>query len=213
MQTVVTLTCDKNEVFEKNIDHAASVIRQGGVVVFPTETSYGLAASIKIPSALHRIYEIKKRQENKPLLILISDISWLCQVVESNQITDQAISLMKRSWPGALTILLPARTDLPYALHCGTKKVGVRVSSNWVASRLVSAVGHPITATSANLAGNPPCFDCEAVKKQLVSPRPDFVVDVGALPPCPASTIVDATTFPFKIIRQGAISLTLANSF
>ncbi|OPL13632.1 MAG: hypothetical protein AVO38_02790 [delta proteobacterium ML8_D] len=185
------------------IQRAADIIRKGGVIAFPTETSYGLGASIKNVYALEWIYIIKKRPRDKPLLILISDISDLIHLV--NQVPPSAVALMERFWPGPLTLLLPARPELPWPLCANTNKVGVRISSHSWANSLVKALGSPITATSANLSNYPATCNAEEVRDQLQSPPPDYILDGGSTAGGPPSTIVDVSTEPFKIIRKGII--------
>jgi len=185
------------------IQRAADIMRKGGVIAFPTETSYGLGASTKNVYALERIYIIKKRPRYKPLLILISNISDLIHLV--NQVPPSAFALMERFWPGPLTLLLPAKPELPWPLCANTDKVGVRISSNSWANSLVTALGGPITATSANLSKHPATCNAEEVKDQLQSPPPDYILDGGPTSGGRPSTIVDVCTEPFKIIREGII--------
>ncbi len=185
------------------IQEAARLLRRGGVCVIPTETGYGLAASIERPKALERIYKIKQRPLDKPLLILVEAIGKA--PVESGQISACASLLMERFWPGPLTLLLPAAKGLPFPLTGDTGRIGVRVSSHPVASALVRAVGTPITATSANISGRPLPKSIKEVKEQLKE-APDYFLDAGTIAPGPASTILDVTVIPPKIVRQGAIS-------
>ncbi len=210
------IPCPGGPVDTQAVSQAAEVLRQGGVVAFPTETSYGLGAGADHPQALKHIYEIKKRPADKPLLVLIDHIGDLSSIVDS--VPDMAKRLMDRFWPGPLTILFPVARGLAYPLHCGTGKIGVRISSNPWATALVHAAGRPITATSANVSGSSAAVSAEEVRRQLVSPAPDFVLDGGRLASGACSTIVDVTdttpvhqqgamtTVPVKIIRQGVIS-------
>nr|HDM99835.1 threonylcarbamoyl-AMP synthase [Deltaproteobacteria bacterium] len=185
------------------IQQAADIMRKGGVVAFPTETSYGLGASIKQVYALERIYIIKKRPRYKPLLILISNISDLIHLVR--QVPATAVVLMERFWPGPLTLLLPAKPGLPWPLCANTGKVGVRISSHSWAHSLVTALGSPMTATSANISKYPAACNAEEIKDQLRAPPPDYILDGGPTSGGAPSTIVDVCTEPFKIIREGII--------
>ena len=186
------------------IQRAADIVREGGVVAFPTETSYGLGASIKHIDALERIYIIKKRPRHKPLLILISNISDLIHLV--NQIPPAAVTLIEHFWPGPLTLLLPAKPDLPWPLCTNTDKVGVRISSHSWAHSLVTTLGNPMTATSANLSKYPATYQAEEVADQLRSFPPDYILDGGPTSGAAPSTIIDVCTDPIKIIREGAIN-------
>ena len=186
------------------IQRAADIVRKGGVVAFPTETSYGLGASIKHIDALERIYVIKKRPRHKPLLILISNISDLIHLV--SRVPPAAVTLMERFWPGPLTLLLPAKPGLPWPLCADTAKVGVRISSHSWAHSLVQTLGNPMTATSANLSEHPATYKAEEVADQLRSCPPDYILDGGLTSGGAPSTIIDVCTDPPEVIREGAIS-------
>ncbi|NIA08498.1 MAG: threonylcarbamoyl-AMP synthase [Nitrospiraceae bacterium] len=185
------------------IQQAADIIKRGGVVAFPSETSYGLAASISHVHALERIYAIKKRAKNKPLLILISDSSQLVMLV--SRIPPVAVDLIRRFWPGPLTILFPARPGLPWPLCGDTKKIGIRISSHPWAQALVKTLGSPMTATSANISGHPSTCTAGEVAEQLQFPAPDYILDGGLTPGGAPSTIIDVSTAPPHIVREGAI--------
>ncbi len=185
------------------IDEAARVIRRGGVCVIPTETAYGLAASPRFQKALERIYEIKKRPRNKPLLLLVNSIDQA--PVELEGVHAYVFELMKRFWPGPLTLLLPASSKASPFLTAGTKKVGVRVSSHPVAQKVIERVSGAVTGTSANISGKGLTKTISQVKAQLVDPMPDFFLDAGAIPEGPSSTIVDCCGDVPVIIRQGAV--------
>jgi L-threonylcarbamoyladenylate synthase len=182
---------------------AISTLKSGGVIAYPTETSYGLGASIEALGALDRIYEIKKRPADKPLLVIIKDASWLKGLTAN--IPASSYPLMERFWPGPLTILFPARPGLPSPLCASTGKIGIRVSSHPIAMALLDGLGGPITATSANLTGFPSSNSAQEVMAQLVSPPPDFILDGGPAPGGLPSTIVDVTADPPVIVRHGAI--------
>ncbi len=190
------------DLLEK-IEEAARVIKKGGVCVIPTETAYGLAASIQNEKALERIYEIKKRPFHKPLLILVEELSQA--PVEKERIPNYAFKIIDRFWPGPLTLLLPATKDTSRFLTGGSQKVGLRISSHPVAMELVKRVGQPVTATSANLSGMGLSKTVAQVKKQLSHLEPDYYLDAGEIPPGPPSTIVDCQDSGPVIVRPGAI--------
>ncbi len=185
------------------IKEAAEVIKKGGVCVIPTETGYGLSASIYNEDALRRIFEIKKRPFHKPLLILVNSIK--DAPVDLSRISPMAKRLMERFWPGPLTLLLPAKGGISEFLTAGTEKVGVRISDNEIAQRLINEVKCPITATSANLSGMGLPKTIEEVKRQLVNPPPDYFLDGGKIKEGPPSTIVGIENDHIEIIREGAI--------
>ncbi len=185
------------------VKKAVFVLKKGGVIAFPTETSYGLGASIYAPEALERIYEIKKRPKDKPLLVIISSLEQLDQLAAET--TPAAKIIMERFWPGPVTLLFKARRGLHQALTGNTGKVGVRLSSNPWAKAIVSELGFPITATSCNLAGEPPANSPAEVKERLGEHAVDYVCPAGKTPGGLPSTIVDTTTCPPTIVRPGAV--------
>lgn len=185
------------------VTKAARVLMAGGVVAYPTETSYGLGASIEQMDAMNRIYLIKKRNTALPLLVLIAEISWLNALVQ--EIPNEAHRLMAL-WPGPVTLLFKAKPQLPSHLVGPDGLIGVRISSHVFAHALVRALGCPITATSANLHGMPACHDAQEVMAQLRNPAPDLIVDGGSSGGGPPSTIVDVSVRPFRVVRRGALS-------
>lgn len=186
-----------------SVDRASSIIKRGGVCAFPTETGYGLGALFDNEEALKRIFEIKKRPENKPLLLLIE--SFDNAPVDMKRVPKIVKRLTHKFWPGPLTLLLPAKGGLSFYLTGNTGKIGVRISSNPIAMELVKKVSKPITATSANLSGKTLPKDINEVVEQLKDPAPDYFLDGGSIEKGPASTIVDVSSNKIKIIREGAV--------
>lgn len=191
------------ELDQAAVRKAAAILERGGVVAFPTETSYGLGASIRFTEAMDRIFTMKNRPAAKPLLVIIPSLRELDLLAGS--VPEKASLLMKRFWPGPLTILFPARTGLSWHLCGTTGRVGVRISSNPWAAAMVAALGEPVTATSANLSGLPPACEPGDVTRQLSPNPPDWILDGGRTPGGRPSTIVDVTSDPLKIVREGAI--------
>lgn len=182
---------------------AVRVLRSGGVVAYPTETSYGLGASIQHLDAMSRIYSIKRRDIALPLLVLIAELSWLNDLVQ--EIPNEAHRLMAL-WPAPLTLLFRARPELPIHLVGPDGLIGVRISSHAFAQALVRESGCPVTATSANLHGMPACLDAQEVMAQLRDPAPDLVIDGGRSSSSLPSTIVDVSVRPFRVVRKGVLS-------
>jgi L-threonylcarbamoyladenylate synthase len=185
------------------IERAASILRAGGLVAFPTETFYGLGAHALDEGAVLRIFEAKGRPADKPLLVLVDSVAMVEQV--AGAVPPRARRLMDRYWPGPLTLVLAARPDLPAALTAGTGTIGVRLSSHPVARALVAAVGAPITAPSANLheAASPRTAD-ETVAG--LGAQVDLVLDGGVTPGGPASTVLDVTRTPAIVLRAGVVT-------
>jgi len=185
------------------IREAARVIAEGGVVIYPATGLYGLAADALNGEAVGRIFQIKQRPGHKPLLIMVHNRNELYRLVL--HIPLSAVSIMKRFWPGGITIVFEARKTLPQALTAGSGKIGVRVPGHRVAFDLNAALGKPITGTSANISGQAGCAYVADIDTR-VADNVDLILDAGALKGGMGSTVVDVTVAPPKILREGAIS-------
>jgi len=184
------------------IDEAARTIKNGGVIAFPTRSLYGLGADALNPDAVQKIFEIKKRPLDKPILVLIKDKDSISDIAKS--IPPLAIRLMDTFWPGNVTIVLKANPDLPSALTAGTGKIGVRLPQHPVASALVKAFERPLTGTSANISGVQGCSRVSDLDFE-VKTKLDLILDAGTLKKGQGSTVVDVTTNPSKVLREGEI--------
>jgi len=185
------------------IRRVSQVLLQGGVAAFPTETFYGLGADARNEEALQKIFQIKGREENKPLLLLIGDRDWLSGLVRN--IPPVAGRLMEKFWPGPLTLVFEASPRLSALLTGGTGTVGVRLSPHPVAQALIQAVGRAITATSANLSGQPSASVAAEVFRALGN-RVDAILDGGQTAGGLGSTVLDVSSPSPRIIRRGVIS-------
>lgn len=185
------------------VERAAAVIRKGGVVVFPTQGLYGLGADALNVRAVKRIFAIKSRESNKPLLVLIHDRQVLHRLV--TEICPLAQYLMDQFWPGRVTFVLPARSGLPQGLISTNGRIGVRLTGHPVAHALAAALGGPLTGTSANLAGAGGCA-CLTELDVAVRRSVDLILDGGKLTGGAGSTIVDVAGPTARILRQGAVA-------
>lgn len=186
----------------KEIEKGAEYILKGEVVAHPTETIYGLAADVFNKKAVKKIYDLKARDYGLPISVLVANVSMLRELV--TEIPERVELLMRRFWPGPLTILFAVNQTFPKSLVTNTGKIGVRVSSHPVAAALVSRVGRPLTTTSANLTGFPPSLHVRHVQKYFGS-RLACIIDGGECEPSRGSTVVDATDETMRIIREGAL--------
>ena len=182
---------------------AAEIVKSGGVVVFPTRCLYGIGTDALRRQAVQRVFAIKQRSEQNPILVLIDHPGQLEQLAK--RIPDAAARLMERFWPGRITLLLEARDNLPDNLTAHTGKIGVRMPGHAVALALVRSVSGPITGTSANLSGRPGCHRIDDLDAQIVD-QTDLILDAGRLKGGIGSTVVDVTDERLQIIRQGEIS-------
>jgi L-threonylcarbamoyladenylate synthase len=184
------------------IDEVRSTLAAGQLAALPTETFYALAAHPFDEAALRRLFAAKGRAADKPVLVLVSGPEMLRLLTAA--VPKVAALLMDRFWPGPLTILLSALPGLPRALTAGTGAVGVRQPAHRAVCRLIAALGWPVTGTSANRAGEPALTRAAEVNERL-GREIALIVDTG---PCPGglpSTIVDATQWPPRLVRAGAI--------
>jgi L-threonylcarbamoyladenylate synthase len=196
-------TVDPGHLAPGIIREAADIIGAGGIVVFPTTGLYGLGADIYNPDALDRIFRIKQRPIGKPLSVLIGEGNDLNGLVR--HIPPHAVSIVKRFWPGKVTIVYEAEASLPERLTAGTGRIGVRLPAHPVAAALLRSLSFPITATSANLSGQPGCSQVVDLPPRVID-GVDLVLDAGPLMGGMGSTVVDVTVDPPRIIREGTVS-------
>lgn len=183
---------------------AIAALARGGVVVYPTETFYGLGARALLPQAVRAVAALKGRDAGKPIALIASEIGMLARVVD--HLPPPAERLIARFWPGPLTLVLPARAGIPAELTAGSGRVGVRVSSHPLACALAAAVGEPITATSANPGGLPPARDVASARRYFGT-RVDAYVDGGTLAGGPGSTVLVVQEGSARLVRAGALPI------
>jgi len=194
---------DSDKSLKRFLGHAAKVMEEGGIVAFPTESFYGLGVDATNPEAIKKLYKLKKRDSSLPLLILIPSINELSKYAAS--VPSKARIIGENFWPGGITMIFQSSPVLPPELTAGKGKVGIRVSSHPTANGLSREVNFPITATSANLSGEPPCVNADQVA-DLFGNDLDLILDSGATEGKNSSTILDVTINPPVIIREGIIS-------
>jgi L-threonylcarbamoyladenylate synthase len=185
------------------VDRAIEILKGGGIVVFPTDTVYGLGADVFNIEAVERIYGIKQRSRNLPLPVLLADSTQLADVVAS--VSETARYLMRRFWPGGLTLVLPKKDTLPDIITAGSNKIAVRIPDHVVPLTLIRGLGVPIIGTSANISDKPSPVTAEEVEQQLGS-QVDLIIDMGRCPGGLESTVVDVTGEIPVILRRGVIS-------
>ncbi len=186
----------------RTLDLAVQALHRGGVVAFPTETYYGLAVDPFSDEALAKLFSLKRRRDNKPVLVLIDTPGQLGLLVEA--VPPACVRLMEHFWPGPLTLVLPARQGLPRLLTGGTGTVGVRISPNPVAQELVRRFGGPLTATSANVSGLEPAVEAGEVVEQFGN-GVDVLVDGGSTPGGLGSTVVGYQNGQLVLVRDGVV--------
>lgn len=196
------------EIFlrENNLDEvateAAAVLATGGVIVYPTETAYGLGADYFNEEAVQKIFLIKQREVDKPLPVIVSDWAAAEALVIFD---DQMRQILAQHWPGPLTAVLPFRLF-------GQKKyfpetLGLRISSHVFCQKLTLIFKQPIVSTSANISGSGALYSMEQIKEQFAgaSVQPDLLINTGNLPLTPATTVITSVAGQIEVLRQGKI--------
>jgi len=193
---------DSDESLRKGLDKAVEIILQGGTVAFPTESFYGLGVDATNPHAIKRLFKIKKRDPHLPILILIPSLRELPKYVAS--IPQGAKRMGEEFWPGGLTMIFQSSPVLPSVLTSGKGKVGIRISSHPLAHALSRALKIPMTGTSANISGRPPCMRADQVVECLGNDV-DLILDGGPTEGTNPSTVLDVTVHPPSLIREGMV--------
>lgn len=181
---------------------ASEVIYNGGVIAFRTDTFYGLGVDPFNAAAVARLRGLKGREDNKPILLLISDAEQVERVIAAS--SDRFKIAAREFWPGPLTIVGSAVAELPEAITSGTGTVGVRLPADKDVRELVRECGGVLTATSANPAGREPARSAQEVASYFTSGL-DLIVDDGEVTATEPSTVLDVLTSPPRIVREGAI--------
>ena len=182
---------------------AAQILLGGGIIAYPTETFYGLGADATNEKAIQKIFAVKGRNFKNPIALIIGQTDDIYPLVQD--VPQAAQKLMAAFWPGALTIVFSAANNVSPLLTAGSGKIGLRVSSHPGAQEIVQKLKRPLTATNANLSGAPECISAADVSSQL-GDKIDAIIDLGNTPSTKGSTIIDVTTTPPAILREGAIS-------
>lgn len=185
------------------IHHAVDILRQGGMVVVPTRHLYGLGVDALNPPAVAKVFAAKQRPLHQPLLILVASQADVWNYASG--LDDRTMALMDTFWPGKVTIVLEARSILPTVLTGGTGRIGIRVPGHPVCQDIVRALPGPLTATSANLSGQPGSHRIEDLHPDIAAAA-DFVLDAGPLQPGKGSTVVDIRPSALHILREGVVA-------
>jgi len=188
---------------ENQIEKAISILKQGGIVAFPTDTVYGLGACATNQQAVERVYRVKGRPQNMALPLLLANISQISEVAEP--VPQIAWHLAHKFLPGALTLVLPKSKSVPDIITAGGITVAIRIPAHPIPVALIEGLGAPIVGTSANLSGKPSVLTADEVYFQF-GDRIDLVIDGGRCPGGRESTIVDVTGETPVVLREGAIA-------
>lgn len=196
------LNLEKNPEYAK-LKAPAQIIKTGGIVIFPTETVYGIGVNGLNETAIKKLYEVKQRPINKPISLLVNSIEMIEDVAKD--ITEIEYDLIKKFFPGPLTIVLKKKDCVPDSLTAGFDTVGIRMPENEIALKLIEYAGVPIATPSANISGKPSGTNLKEIMKDFNN-NVDYFIDGGLSKIGIASTIVQIIDDIPHILRKGKIS-------
>jgi L-threonylcarbamoyladenylate synthase len=197
-------------ISRKSIKRARRLLRDGEIVAFPTDTVYGVGVNAFDRSAVRKLYKAKKRPAEKAVPVFITQIDDLDQV--ARDVPDKAWKLLKKFWPGALTVVLLCSPNLPDEVTAGQDTIAVRLPAHPVCLELVKKVGSPLAVTSANISGQAAPTSAEDVLAQLEG-RIALILDGGQTPTPHPSSIVDLSVYPPRLLREGDLSLDILKEY
>lgn len=188
----------------KDIQTAIDTVRRGGILIYPTDTAYGIGCRIDRPDAVDRLLQLRRRPSGKPVPILVSSIGMGLRYFSKPP--PGVCALMDTYWPGALTIVYFAQKDRVYSTIAGPDMtVGIRMPDHPVPLRIISETGVPLVGTSANFSGQETPFEPSGIHPDLAK-NADCVIYGDGIG-CIVSTVLDCTSDPFKILRQGGVRI------
>ncbi|VVA43348.1 conserved hypothetical protein [Candidatus Roizmanbacteria bacterium] len=208
MKTIKLNTNNINQV----INNTIMVLKSTGLVVFPSDTVYGLLCDATNEQAVKKLIAFKNRPAGKPISVF-TNLEFIDQLVKINK--DQK-KIIEEIIPGPFTLILPSKHSVNKLLESETGNLGVRIPMNQLINRLIQEFGKPVTATSANLAGRPANYSIETLLKELTNKQKeliDLIVDAGTLPRNKPSTVVDLSKSDVKILRQGDLNFSRSKTF
>lgn len=192
------LTINPQNPQTRLISQVADLLRNGGVVAYPTDTTYGIGCSIFSKRGLDRIYQLKQREKKKPFSFICTDLS---EVARYAKVSNYAFKILKRYLPGPYTFVLDASSIVPDLLTTKQKTVGIRIPANSICMAIVREVGHPIVTTSANISGEDPIGDPFMVELEL-GKQLNMVIDGGVLSP-DVSSVISLIGDVTEVLRKG----------
>lgn len=188
------------------IDNAKEVLDNGGIIIFPTDTAFGIGCRIDKPDTIERLFKLRKRPADKPVPVLVSSIEMAKEYALDIPISVR--SILDKYWPGALTIVIFCNKDkVPNLVRGGGDTVGIRMPNHKLLLQLIEKVGVPILGPSANFGGNPTPYKFEDMDPDLIK-FADYVLE-GETGGTNVSTVIDCSKTPWRILRQGAVKLNL----
>lgn len=196
------LQVDLNQDYSEALSDAVTILKYGGVIVYPTDTVYGIGCNALNEIAVRKIYEIKQRS-SKPLPVLVKNIIWAKELVHIKKTHE---GILEKLWPGKFTVILPKKELIPAIVTTGLGGLGVRIADHVFVDKLLGKFGYPLVATSANISGQQATGNINEIIEAFSAQekKPDLIIDVGILPKSSSSVVVDLTADKPKILRVGA---------
>lgn len=193
---------DLNKNYDEAIEEACRVLRLGGVIVYPTDTVYGLGANACDNLAVDQVFKIKNRAYSKPLPVIARNLTWIKELV---YIDSRNRKIVESLWPGTVTAVLPKRDYLSSLVTAKGVSVGVRIPDSVFVDRLLGEFGFPLTAASANISGEEATNNIDKIVTRFEGQRyrPNLILDVGILPKSQPSTVLDLTADQPRVLRVG----------
>ncbi len=191
---------DLNKDYSDVIREAVNILNYGGTIIYPTDTLYGLGANALNEIAVRKIFRIKNRDLSKPLPMIVRDYSWVKELADIKPCYEEII---KKVWPGKVTVVLPKKDIVLGALTAELNSVGIRIPDYVFTDQLLAKFGYPLTSTSANISGQEPTNDINKIIEVFSksTAKPDLIIDAGILPKSDPSMIVDLTGDKPKVLR------------
>jgi L-threonylcarbamoyladenylate synthase len=187
----------------EELKKAVEILKAGGIIIYPTDTVYGLAVDAFNTEAIGKLFVMKRRAQ-KPLPVIVPNLTVAKEIAH---ISKEQERIMKKYWPGAITFVVKKKDIVPNALTLGLDTVGIRIPDSDISTMLTRLLGQPITSTSANISGDKVGSTIEEVVRQFqgFDVMPDFALDGGELSDTPPSTVVDISSGPSKLLRKGPV--------
>ena len=200
----IKLDINNSENIEKVVDATSKVLNSGGIIVYPTDTIYGIGGNAFDEEVIERVMKIKNRDREKPLLVFVKDIKSARRIA---CIDSKVEKILENIWPGPVTVVLRKKDIVPYSLTGNQETIAVRIPDNEFVLKLLEHVDFPIIATSANISGEKNLFNTEEILQKFNDgkEKPDLFINSGNIENTLASIIVDLTTTTPKIIRMGVV--------
>ena len=204
------ITIDREQMKEEAVAAAVTALRGGAMIIYPTETVYGLGVDCTQRDAVKKLYRVKKRASSKPVALIAADRAMVMRHVVG--VSADAHRLMEEFWPGALTLVFSANELVGRLLTGGTGTIGIRVPGDALCRLLAKGLGRPITATSANFSGEKESRSLEQVPHGITSSA-DVILDGGTTPGIAPSTVVSVATGRLEMLRDGAVPRNVLERF